>query len=257
MNLGLKNKRALVTASSQGIGFSTAKRFLEEGASVLLNGRNKEKLRQACNLLRKEHGEERVSSFAGDMSKEACIQQCKEYIENRWGCLDVVVSNLGSGKPVAEDKLDIKEWKTLLDVNLLSAVRLTRAFADLLSFSNNGNIIFISSITAYERMRAPYAYAASKNAVRTLSCYLAGDMAEKSIRVNCVVPGNIMFPGGRWEELHNKDRSGVERYIDENVPLKRFGKPEEIADAIIFLASERAKFITGAELVVDGGQKRC
>lgn len=257
MDLGLRDKNVLITASSQGIGLATAEGFLKEGANVIVNGRNREKLLQQYDMLQKKFGHEKVCYFAGDMSEEACLLQCRDYIKDIWGTLDILIPNLGSGKPVSKDKLDIKEWESLLNVNLLSAVRITGIFSDLLSLSGNGSIIFLSSIAAYERIHAPYAYAASKNAVRTLSCYLAGDLADKSIRVNCVVPGNIMFPGGRWEELHNQDKAGVENYIHTEVPLKRFGKPEEIADAIVFLASERAGFITGAELVIDGGQKRC
>lgn len=256
MDLGLRDKNVMITASSQGIGFSTAESFLKEDANVLINGRNEEKLKRSYEILSNKYGSERVSYFTGDISKEDTISQCRRYIEDIWGRLDVLVPNLGSGIPICEDKLDIKEWETLINVNLLTAVKIIREFSRILSFSDNGNIILISSIVAYERMRAPYAYAAAKNAIRTLSNYLAGDLAEKSIRVNCVVPGNIMFEGGRWEELHNKDKEGTETYINREVPLKRFGRPEEIADAIVFLASERARFITGAELVIDGGQKR-
>lgn len=257
MDLGLRDKKVLITASSQGIGFSTADSFLKEGADVLLSGRNEEKLKNSCGSLQKKYGRGRVYCFCGDMTKENMIGRCRNYIEEIWGRLDILVANLGSGKPVGDDRLDIKEWKALMDVNLLSAVRIIREFSEMLSLSGNGNLILISSIVAYERMHAPYAYAASKSAVRMLSNYLAGDLADKSIRVNCVVPGNVIFPGGRWEELYKSDMDGVKSYIDVEVPLKRFGKPEEIADAIVFLASERASFITGAELVIDGGQKRC
>ena len=256
MDLGLEDKNVLITASSQGIGLSTAECFLKEGANVLLSGRNEEKLNRSFKVLQEKYGDDRVHCFSGDISKETVILQCRDYIQEVWGRLDILVANLGSGKPVSDDRLDIKEWETLIDVNLLSAVRLIRGFLEMLSLGKNGNIILISSIVAYGRMNAPYAYAASKNALRTLNQYLAGDLAGRSIRVNCVSPGNIMFPGGRWEELYSRDETGVKSYIDKEVPLKRFGKPEEIADAIVFLASERAKFITGAELVVDGGQKR-
>lgn len=235
MELGLKGRNVLITASSQGIGFATAESFLKEGANVLLNGRNEQKLEQSYDVLKHKYGNERVYYFPGDIAAENIILRCQSYVEEIWGNLDILVPNLGSGKPVSNDRMDIREWEKLIDVNLLSAVRVVREFSELLSLSDNGSIILISSIVAYERMHAPYAYAAAKNAVRTLSHYLAGDLAGKSIRVNCVVPGNIMFPGGRWEELYNGDREGIEDYINKEVPLKRFGRPEEIADAIVFL----------------------
>lgn len=256
MDLGLTGKKVLVTASSWGIGFATANSFLQEGADVLLNGRNKEKLLQSCEVLQQKHGTGRVHYFIGDMAQEDNIIQCRDYVEKVWGKLDILVPNLGSGKPVSDNRLDINEWKTHIDVNLLSVVKAIQVFLDLLPSGGNSSIILLSSITACERMGAPYAYAAAKNAVRTLCNYLAGGLADKAVRVNCVVPGNIFFPGGRWEELCNADKEGTENYINTAVPMKRFGKPEEIADAIVFLASERAGFITGAELVIDGGQKR-
>ncbi|MCM1251838.1 MAG: SDR family oxidoreductase [Clostridium sp.] len=256
MDLGLTNKKVFVTASSQGIGYSIAESFLREGACVLLNGRNEKKLQHNYEALQKRYGTEKVYSFVGDITKENVILQCQEYIESLWGKLDILIPNLGSGKPVGVNRMDIVEWETLLNVNLISAVNVVRAFVDMLTLNDNSSIIFISSIAACERIAAPYAYAASKNAIRTLSNYLSGDLAEKSIRVNCVVPGNIMFAGGRWEELYNNAKDDIDAYINTSVPLKRFGKPEEIADAVVFLASERARFITGAELVIDGGQKR-
>lgn len=256
MDLGLTDKKVFVTASSQGIGYSIAESFLKEGACVLLNGRNEKKLQQCYEVLQEKYGTAKIYSFVGDITKEDVILQCKKYIKSLWGKLDILIPNLGSGKPVGESRMDIKEWEFLMNTNLLSAVNVVTAFMDMLSPNDNSSIIFISSIAACERISAPYAYAASKNAVRTLSNYLSGDLAEKLIRVNCVIPGNILFTGGRWEELYNNDKDGVETYINTNVPLKRFGRPEEIADAVVFLASERAKFITGAELVIDGGQKR-
>lgn len=256
MDLGLAGKKVLITASSGGIGFATADSFLREGADVLLNGRNEEKLLQSYGILQQKYGTGRVYYFTGDMTQETVIIQCRDYVQKVWKKIDVLVPNLGSGKPISESRLDIKEWKAHIDVNLLSAVQVIRVLMELLPSGSNGSIILLSSITACERMNAPYAYAAAKNAVRTLCNYLAGDLADKAIRVNCVVPGNIFFPGGRWEELYNADKGGTEKYINTTVPMKRFGKPEEIADAIVFLASERAGFITGAELVIDGGQKR-
>ena len=114
----------------------------------------------------------------------------------------------------------------------------------------------ISSLAACDRIEAPYAYAAAKEGVKVLTKYLADDYAERNVRVNCVIPGNVLFPGGRWEELMERDRSGTEKYIRENVPLRRFAKPEEVAAAVVFLASDRASFITGTSIIVDGGQKR-
>lgn len=114
----------------------------------------------------------------------------------------------------------------------------------------------LSSLAAYNRISAPYAYAAAKQAISVFSKYLSDDYAKKNIRVNSVVPGNVYYKGGRWEELVKQDEIGVKEYIENSVPLKRFATPDEIADAILFLASECASFITGTSLIVDGGQNR-
>lgn len=256
MDLGLSGKRVLVTASSGGIGFAIAERFLEEGAQVMVNGRNQERLNQNVELWRHKYGSEKVYGFCGDITDSETILCCKKKVEEIWNGLDILVPNLGTGKPLCSDKLNPKEWERFFRINLFSAVELIQNFRELLAHGKKANLVLISSIVAYERMSAPYGYAAAKNGVRTLANYLSGDLAEQQIRVNTVVPGNIYFKGGRWEELKEADAEGVQYYIDENVPMKRFGTPEEIADAVVFLASERASFITGAELVVDGGQKR-
>ena len=188
------------------------------------------------------------------VTKESDIVALKKYVKERFGKIDCLVANAGSGRPIAESRLDIKEWKIGFDINLFSAVRLINEFEDM--WDGEGNIVLLSSLAASDRIRAPYAYAAAKEGIRVLTKYLSDDYALRNIRVNCVIPGNVFFSGGRWEELLESNKEEIERYIQENVPLKRFAEPKEIAVAIIFLASDLASFITGTSLVVDGGQKR-
>ena len=256
MNLGLEKKIVLITASSAGIGKATAMAFLQEGAIVILNGRNRERLKEVQCKLGEEFGKERVWAFCGDACEDNIIKEFKEYVKSKWGRLDILVPNIGTGKPTGEGKLSISEWQFMMEKNLFGTVSLIHEFEELLCAGKNASIILVSSIAAYERGNAPYAYAAAKRGLLALNKYLAGDFARKNIRINCVVPGNIYFPGGRWEELYQKDSEGVSRFIKENVPLNRFGSPEEIASSIVFLASEKSMFTSGAELVVDGGQKR-
>lgn len=256
MNLWLEGKTVLITGSSGGIGKATARSFLEEGACVLLNGRNKEKLVQLQLEYEEAFGRGKIFHFAGDMSDINTIQECKKYIQSQWGRLDILVPNLGNGKGICADKLAIEEWQHMMEKNLYPTVNLIRILQPLLENSRKANIVLLSSVVAYERANAPYAYSAAKGAILSLNRCLAGEFAYKQLRVNCVVPGNVFFEGGRWEELQNADKNGVEQYLKENVPMGRFAKPEEIADAIVFLASERSSFTTGAALVIDGGQKR-
>lgn len=256
MYTGLKGKHIVITASSNGIGFAAAKLFIEEGAYVVINGRNAELLKERCGLLEKEYGNGCVSGFCGDVTKESDITALKKYVKERFEKIDCLVANAGNGRPIAECRLNIEEWKTGFDINLFSAVRLIHEFDDMWDSEEKGNIVLLSSLAACDRIGAPYAYAAAKEGIRVLTKYLSDDYALRNIRVNCVIPGNVLFSGGRWEELLESNRGEIEQYIQENVPLKRFAKPKEIAAAIIFLASDLASFITGTSLVVDGGQKR-
>lgn len=256
MDLGLGGKRVFITASSSGIGLQIAKVFLQEGARVVLNGRDAKKLDKARIQLQQEIHSSVIEIFIGDMCKQDIVLSSSEFIEKKWGGLDILIPNLGTGKPLSPNRLDIAEWTYMMERNLYSTVNLISAFESLLMKGNRSSIVMVSSIVAYERANTPYAYAASKGSILALNSYLAGDYAAKNIRVNCVVPGNVFFHGGRWEELFNADQEGVERYINENVPMKRFANPDEIADTVVFLASERASFTTGAAVVVDGGQRR-
>lgn len=256
MDLNLKDRTVLVTGSTSGIGKKIAETFLQEGARVLLNGRDEDKIIREKERLVREFGEDRVLVFTGDMIEPGNIKACKEYVGDVWGCLDILVPCLGTGKAVSGERLDLTEWEHMMKCNLYASVELIREFTPLLERGDGANIVLISSTVAYERASAPYAYAAAKRAVLMLCGYMAGDYAHKKIRINSVVPGNVFFAGGRWEELQQADPEGTKRYIEENVPMCRFGRPEEIADAVVFLASDRSAFTTGAALVVDGGQKR-
>lgn len=256
MQTGLAGKYVAITASANGIGYAAAKMFLEEGAYVVINGRNEMRLKDCCRHLEKEYGNRHVYAFCGDITKTESIIALKKYVLEIFGGIDCLVANVGSGQPIAENRLDAIEWKAGFDTNLFSAVQLVHEFEDMWDVSKGGNIVFLSSLAACDRIQAPYAYAAAKEGIRVLTKYLSDDYAAKKIRVNCVIPGNVLFPGGRWEELLNNDSEETEEYIRENVPLKRFAKPKEIAAAILFLASDLASFITGTSLVVDGGQKR-
>lgn len=253
MNLGLEGKKVFITASSRGIGLATAKAFLDEGCSVVINGRDEERLRQIIDELAGMYPS-RIAAFSGDMLHSDDITKAVEYVTGRFGSLDILVSNLGSGKPESNDCLDAAEWDRFFRVNTIGSVEMLNGFYDLLKMGTKPCVILVSSIVAKEAASAPPGYAASKSAVLVLNKYLSRIWASDGIRVNCVLPGNVFFDGGRWQELHEADPEGVDRYISEKVPMNRFGRPEEIADSIVFLASEKASFITGAELVIDGGQ---
>lgn len=254
MDLQLEGKKVIVTASTGGIGLATARKFLEEGTCVLINGKNEIKARAKKELLEAEFGYGRVFLYTGDVTLEENIRKLRQYAEEIWNRVDCIVANVGSGRPIAENRLESTEWEKGFDINLFSAVTLVREFDNM--WREGGSIVMLSSLAACDCIKAPYAYAAAKEGIRVFAKYLSDDYASRGIRVNCVLPGNVLFPGGRWEELLQQDKKEVEHYIQEKVPMKRFAIPEEIANAIVFLASGAASFITGTSILIDGGQKR-
>jgi len=255
MDLGLRNKTVLMSGSSRGIGETIARVFLEEGAKVLINGRDKKVLAETYRKFAKVYGNF-VSFFNGDLTKEDKIKTCLKQILDNWREVDILVPNVGTGKSKPGLQADIKEWKRIFEINLFGAVKSVRQVAPIMKNQNEGNIIFVFSIAGLEYFGAPIAYSAAKASLLTLCKSLAFELGNYNIRINAVAPGNMKFRGGRWEEIIRDNPDVVENYIKKDVPLKKFGTPEEIADSVVFLASEKASFITGTYMIVDGGQTK-
>ncbi|MCI9045736.1 MAG: SDR family oxidoreductase [Hungatella sp.] len=253
MELGLQGKKVFITGSTRGIGLATAEAFIQEGAEVVLNGRDERSLHVLSQRLEKKY-DRRVFYLAANILSENEVSRIKWFLEDTVHGLDIFVANLGSGKPESENPLDVKEWKRFYDVNVMGGICVLDQIYPLLKAGKDSSVTLISSIAAKGVISAPPGYASAKTAVCTLNKYLSRKWAGDGIRVNCVLPGNVFFQGGRWEELLNKDKRGVTEYIESCVPMKRFGEPKEIADMILFLSSKRASFITGAEISIDGGQ---
>ncbi len=256
MDLGLEDKVAFVAGSSRGIGLAIAVAFLREGARVILTGRSAEPLAKAVALLAEEFDPQRVLSIQGDMTKPAEIQRALDEAEAVFSGLDAVVANVGSGTARGGWGLCLEDWQSILNINLLGGMALASAALPYLIARGGGSLTFISSIAGCEAINAPVTYSAAKAAVQSAMKSLSRLVGPQSVRVNAVAPGNVLFPGGTWERKLAERREFFEQYIQSEVPLQRFGRPEEIANAVVFLASERASFITGACLVVDGGQTR-
>jgi 3-oxoacyl-[acyl-carrier protein] reductase len=152
--------------------------------------------------------------------------------------------------------MDDSDWDTALEANLRGSVRLVRAFLSGMVARRSGSIILVGSIAGLEASSAPLPYSAAKAALVSYSKNLSRQVGPEGVRVNVVAPGNVLFPGGSWERRQLEDPVAVSRMLEMEVPLKRFGTPQEIADLVVFLASDRAGFITGACFVADGGQTR-
>jgi 3-oxoacyl-[acyl-carrier protein] reductase len=252
MDLGLNQKKVLITGSSKGIGLGIAKNFLLEGAKVFLTARNQVLLNSSRDLLVKEFGIENVHSAKCDFTVPEEIYSLKNQIEEEWGSLDIVVSNIGDGQSTS-DPIPIEEaWIKSWNINFNTALYTSRIFLPFLEKSN-GNILFISSIAGLESIGAPTDYSTAKAALVALSKNMSNKLGGL-VRVNVLAPGNILFDGGAWDKKIKTNSSEIFNNINQVVPMGRFGNVQEVADTAVFICSERSSFTTGSVVVVDGGQ---
>jgi 3-oxoacyl-[acyl-carrier protein] reductase len=257
MDLGLDGSSALVAGSSRGIGLAIAQGFLEEGARVTITARDRAPLEAAASDLRSRFGDDRVTAAASDLSTGVGARAAVAAAIDSFGAPDCVVLNAGTGRAPGGWEIGEDGWQASLAANLWTAVHVTEAALPGMVERGSGSLVFITSIAGLEAFGAPLPYGSAKLAVTAYAAGLARQLGPAGIRVNSIAPGNVLFPGGRWDERLQQHRDRVMGMVEREVPLKRFGKPEEIAAAVTFLASERAAgFITGECLVVDGGQTR-
>jgi 3-oxoacyl-[acyl-carrier protein] reductase len=257
MDLRLSNQVVFVAGSSRGIGKAIAAALLDEGASVVITGRDEASLRAAESELAGTANRGRILAISGNFSDAATIVAAYGRTIEEFGRIDHLVANLGtgSGKP-GWDQAE-EEWRRLFEVNFFASTRLTQAALPyLLANPEGGSILYISSIVAIESMPAPLPYSAAKAALVNYSKNLARQLGPKKIRVNTIAPGNIFFPGGSWERHLNNRKEDVETMLRTEVPLQRFGTPEEVASLAAYLCSSQAAFATGGCYVLDGGQTR-
>jgi 3-oxoacyl-[acyl-carrier protein] reductase len=252
MDLGLDGKRILIAGASRGIGLAMAERFLEEGARVLLLARNGVPLADAARRLAAASDSDRVLTCPADCADESAWPAVLEKIMSAWHGLDVAVANVGDGRGPMDALPNAERFALAWRTNFTTAEATARATLPLLQESA-GCLLLVSSIAGLEFVGAPTDYSVAKTALLALTKQLARRLAPR-VRVNCLAPGNIRFPGGSWDIKAKAEPQRVAAIIEASVPMRRFGTPQEIADAAAFLCSNRASFVTGACLVIDGGQ---
>lgn len=237
-------KVVFVSGSTHGIGKAIADRFVDEGYTVIQNSRRKLKNN---NLLGAEH-------IVGDVTNyNSCLEIIK-FIKTRYGRLDVLVCNVGRGTDLDANILPVARWSHFLSSNLLSCTFLVDSALQLL-MESKGNVVAVSSICGEGVVKgAPVEYSVAKAALNMYIKSMAVKHGASGIRFNAVSPGNVMFEGSSWQIKVKKNKMQVSKFISENVPIGDFIKPEDIAEAILFLSSDRSKSTTGVVVNIDGGQ---
>jgi 3-oxoacyl-[acyl-carrier protein] reductase len=260
VDLGLREKVAVVAASSKGLGRAVAEEFAREGARVVMCSRDEAAVRAAAEGVQRNTGGEVVWTVADVGSAAGCDKLVRTALE-RFGAVDILVSNAGGPPPGRFDDIDDAAWQKAVDVTLYSAVRLTRLVLPVMRKGGGGAIVYMTSTTV--RQPTQYLNLILSNAIRAavqgMAKTLSSDLAKDGIRVNCVQPGRIYTE--RIEQLdsdtarrQNTTPDAIRAHYEKNViPMGRYGKPEEFAAAVVFLASAKASYITGTSLQVDGG----
>ncbi len=248
MNLNLSNKIALITGSSRGIGYSIAQTLHAEGCQVILNGKNSTDLKKASDSLPNSIG------ICADMTKPHEVRSMVESIFTKFGKLDILICNVGNGNSVAPGEETAEEWNRVFSLNMWSCTNIIEASKSLL-ISSKGVIVCISSICGLDVVpNAPLTYSAAKAALNAYVRGLANPLGTAGVRINAVAPGNILTEESSWNIKLKENPSGVKSILDKNVPLRRLGKAEEVANLVAYLASPLANFATGSIWTIDGGQ---
>jgi NAD(P)-dependent dehydrogenase (short-subunit alcohol dehydrogenase family) len=259
MNYQLENRRALVSGSTKGIGFATALALAREGAQVILSGRTEASVAEATGRLKAELPSAQVLGFAGDMSKPDDVTA----LVSRYPDIDILVNNLGIFDPKPFEDIPDEDWQRFFEVNVMSGVRLSRAYLPGMKLRNWGRVVFISSESAIQIPVEMIHYGTTKTAQLALSRGLAESCAGTGVTVNSVLPGPTRSEG--INELVGKLSGGEsfaafeKTFFEQARPsslLKRFISPEEVANMVAYVCSAAASATTGAALRVDGGVVR-
>ncbi len=244
MDYGLAGKLALVTGATRGIGLAIARVLAREGAQVAVVARTGADVRRVAEELG-------GVGIVADLTTEAgCVHAAA-----RAGAVGILVNNLGLRAGSTWADTGVAELEAAMSGNLYAAARLSKALLPAMERAGWGRIVTVGSLFGREAGGAP-AYNAAKAAEISFTTSLGREVAAKGVTVNCVAPGGVLFEGGSWHRRREADPEGIADYVRRELPLGRFGTPEEVAEVVGFLCSEAASYVTGACWALDGGQGR-
>ena len=242
----LKDKVAVITGGSRGIGFATADAFLREGATVIIAASSKASADKAVAALKEKYPGRKVAGIAPDPSKLEEVRSIFKTVSATYGCIDILVNNAGVSESTPFMDYTEDTFDKVMDLNVKGVFNATRAAVECMVPRETGVILSTSSMVSISGQPSGFAYPASKFAVNGLTVSLARELGPKGIRVNAVAPGIT-----ETDMMKAVPKEVIEPMI-ARIPLRRLGKPEDIANAFVFLASDEASYITGVVLSVDG-----
>ena len=242
----LKDKVAVITGGSRGIGYATAKAFLKEGAVVVIAASNDTSVQKAADQLRQEFPESKIGAISPNLASLEDVRKAFQYVREHFGCVDILVNNAGVSESTPFIEYTEEAFDKVMDLNVKGVFNATRAAAECMVAKGSGVILSTSSMVSIYGQPSGFAYPASKFAVNGLTVSLARELGPKGIRVNAVAPGIT-----ETDMMKAVPKEVIDPMIKQ-IPLRRLGQPEDIANAFVFLASEEASYVTGVVLSVDG-----
>jgi 3-oxoacyl-[acyl-carrier protein] reductase len=252
MELNLAGKAAVITGASRGIGRSIALRLADEGCHVAICGRSPGHVANTAKELRTRGVS--VATSVTDVSQQGAVERFVAEASTSLGAVDLLVANVGGSAGAGLLDATLEDWKHTFDLNVFHAVRAIRAAVPHMQQRGGGSVLIVSSISGWKPVSRRAQYATAKAAEIHLAHSLAKELGPYHIRVNALSPGSVLFDGGAWARFRETEPEAFAKFEREEFPWGRLATPEEVADVAVFLLSNRARWINGANIPVDGAQ---